>query len=159
MSHASNGSHPAATTSPGYKQNVNCLRPVCYLIHFERPYQAKTGKQRQKAQHYLGWTIDLPKRVKLHATGQGARLLAVVNAEGIGWSVVRVWENGSFALEKKLKARHSHATYCPLCNQRHRGLLPKEPLGTAPVNAASEEAHTKGSDDVPALSPSSGQRP
>jgi predicted GIY-YIG superfamily endonuclease len=109
---------------------VNTFRPVCYLIHFERPYVAKTGNQKKQAQHYLGWTINLPKRVKLHATGQGARLLAVVNAEGIGWAVVRVWENGSYKMERELKARHSHASLCPICNQRHRGLLPKEPLGT-----------------------------
>ena len=121
--------------SPDRERNVNSIRPVCYLIHFERPYQAKTGKQQQKAQHYLGWTINLEKRVKLHAAGQGARLLAVVNTEGIGWSVVRLWENGSHALERKLKARHGHSTYCPICNQRHRDLLPEELLGTLAIRA------------------------
>ena len=139
------------------QQNTNTIRPVCYLIHFERPYQAKTGKQQQKAQHYLGWTINLEKRVKLHATGQGARLLAIINAEGIGWSVVRLWENGSYALERKLKARHGYAGYCPICNQKHKDLLPKEPLGTAPVGGQTREENPQGPDESLVLSFLEGQ--
>ena len=123
-------SSPVSPASIGPESSIHDIRPVCYLIHFERPYLAKTGKQQHKVQHYLGWTINLEKRVKLHATGQGARLLAVVNTEGIGWSVVRLWENGSYALERKLKARHGYSTYCPICNQRHKDLLPAELLGT-----------------------------
>lgn len=125
--------------SPDREQNVNRLRPVCYLIHFETPYQSKTGGQVKKAQHYLGWTINLDKRVKLHASGKGARLLAIVNAESIPWAVVRIWSEGSLSLEKKLKARHNHADLCPICNKKHRNLLPKEPLGTVTIGERAEE--------------------
>ena len=124
--------------SPDREQNVNWLRPVCYLIHFETPYQSKTGTQTKKAQHYLGWTINLDKRVKLHASGKGAKLLAIVNAESIPWAVVRIWADGSYSLEKKLKARHNHAGLCPICTKKHRNVLPKEPLGTAIIGAGAD---------------------
>ena len=137
--------------SPDQEQNINRLRPVCYLIHFETPYQSKTGGQTKKAQHYLGWTINLENRVKLHSTGKGARLLAIVNAESIPWAVVRIWNEGSHSLEKKLKARHNHGSLCPICNKKYRNLLPKEPLGTVVIGESAKEQANQGSDESLAL--------
>ena len=93
-----------------------------YLIHFDRPYVAKTGNKKKQAQHYIGWTPNLTARVATHAKGQGARLMEIVTAEGIGWRVVRTWE-GDRKLERKLKSRHRPAVFCPCCNQRIAHLL------------------------------------
>ena len=54
-----------------------------YLLHFDRPY-AHAG-------HYTGWTTDLTARLAHHAAGHGARLLAVAQSAGIGWTLVRTW--------------------------------------------------------------------
>src|ERR1022692_3195850 len=48
-----------------------------YLIHFDRPYK--------HARHYIGWALDVRRRLTEHAAGRGAHLLAVVKAAGIGW--------------------------------------------------------------------------
>ncbi len=92
------------------------ITTTVYLIHFDRPYIAKTGKQKKTAGHYLGSTADLAFRIREHANGRGARLMEIITQEGIGWSVVRTW-NGDRKTERKLKNRHNHAALCPCCNQ------------------------------------------
>ena len=85
-----------------------------YLLHFERPYQAKTGKQQKQAAHYIGWTTDLTGRIQEHRSG-GARLMSVIALDGIGFSVARTW-TGDKKFERRLKNRHNHAPLCPCCN-------------------------------------------
>jgi predicted GIY-YIG superfamily endonuclease len=53
-----------------------------YLLHFSRRHQ--------HAAHYTGSTHHLTKRLQAHVNGQGARLLAVVQAVGITWVLGRV---------------------------------------------------------------------
>jgi hypothetical protein len=87
-----------------------------YLIHFERPYR--------HANHYLGFVDTsrhpleeaLESRLAFHRSGRGSRLLRAVNAAGIGWSVVRVWEEGTRTDERRLKGRSS-TRLCPICNE------------------------------------------
>ena len=57
---------------------------VVYLLHQDPPGYAH-------ARHYTGWTADLAARLALHEQGQGARLLAVARAAGIGWTLARTW--------------------------------------------------------------------
>ena len=57
-----------------------------YFLHF-------TERDRH-AEHYLGSTNDLPKRLAEHDRGRGARLLAVIKAAGITWIRARTWEGG-----------------------------------------------------------------
>jgi predicted GIY-YIG superfamily endonuclease len=83
-----------------------------YLLHFDRPY-AHAG-------HYTGWTTDLPARLAQHASGRGARLLAVVTSAGIGWSLARTW-NGTRAVERALKRQGGASRRCPLCGIQPRG--------------------------------------
>ncbi len=80
-----------------------------YLLHFDRPYG--------HARHYTGWTTDLTARLAEHAAGRGARLLAVVTAAGIGWTLARTW-TGTRALERSLKRWHGASRYCPICGIR-----------------------------------------
>ncbi len=88
-------------------------RPVVYLLHFERPYH--------HARHYLGTTSNLRRRLAEHEAGRGARLLAVVQAAGIGWELARLWPGGR-ARERQLKRQGGHARLCPLCGVRPRRL-------------------------------------
>ncbi len=86
-------------------------RPVqgtIYLLHFSQRYR--------HAGHYLGWTSNLPKRLELHRSGQGARLLAVLAAIPTAWDVARTWE-GTRTDERRLKNRKNAPRLCPLCQQ------------------------------------------
>jgi predicted GIY-YIG superfamily endonuclease len=82
-----------------------------YLLHFDRPYE--------HAKHYIGWTDDLEARLGLHAKGQGARLLAVVKAAGIGWQLARTW-TGDRHRERQIKNQGGASRCCPLCGVRPR---------------------------------------
>ncbi|WP_187281078.1 hypothetical protein [Nonomuraea sp. C10] len=80
---------------------------IVYLLHFERPYK--------HARHYIGWTPgDLNRRLRQHRNGTGARLMAVITAEGIDFVVARTWTGGR-NLERSLKRRGGASRCCPLC--------------------------------------------
>lgn len=68
-----------------------------YLIHFH--------SKLHHAQHYLGWTNDLERRVQEHRDGAGSRLM----------EVARVWPEGDRDLERRLKRWHKARTLCPIC--------------------------------------------
>lgn len=78
-----------------------------YLIHFERPLA--------HARHYIGFAEDVPARMSRHRSGQGARLIRAVQAAGIGWELVRVWEGESRDFERSLKRRRKSSQFCPVC--------------------------------------------
>lgn len=79
-----------------------------YLLHFETPYK--------HARHYLGFVKgdDVQERMERHASGNGARLLAVLKENGICWRLVRTWK-GDRAFERQLKKRGGAARICPVC--------------------------------------------
>lgn len=79
---------------------------VIYLLHFQRRYR--------HAAHYTGWAADLDQRLAEHAAGRGARLLAVVQAAGIGWTLVRTWP-GTRRDERALKRQGGASRRCPAC--------------------------------------------
>jgi predicted GIY-YIG superfamily endonuclease len=78
-----------------------------YLLHFVTPYA--------HARHYMGWAKDLGQRLAMHAAGNGARLVQVVQDAGIEWMLVRTWP-GDRKLERKLKNRKDTRQLCPVCN-------------------------------------------
>lgn len=79
---------------------------IVYLLHLSKPYK--------HARHYVGWTVDLETRLQQHARKQGARLLEVVQAAGITWSVARTWPGGR-TLERQIKNRKDAPRLCPVC--------------------------------------------
>jgi predicted GIY-YIG superfamily endonuclease len=79
-----------------------------YLIHFDQPYK--------HARHYLGCTRDLERRLQEHRAGRGSRLMEVVMAAGIGFTVARTWTEGDFEFEKLLKHQKHHSRLCPICH-------------------------------------------
>lgn len=87
---------------------------VVYVVRLRRPLC--------HARHYVGWTCDLPNRVRQHLTGQGSALLNAANAYGIRWDVVHVitcptWKAAQ-ELERHIK-RSGHVTrWCPVERRR-----------------------------------------
>src|SRR5262249_803020 len=77
-----------------------------YLLHFSQRYK--------HAGHYLGSSQNLTKRLQAHAKGQGARLLEVVHAAGITWTLARTWEGGK-RRERQLKRQGGASRRCPIC--------------------------------------------
>jgi hypothetical protein len=116
-----------------------------YLAHISPPYR--------HAEHYAGFTIDLPTRWRDHLAGgydpethrnrgKGARLLAAASHAGCQIELVRVWYGPQARqLEQRLKqrrkpgslragARRSLKPLCPLCDTnayRHYPQLPPAP--------------------------------
>jgi predicted GIY-YIG superfamily endonuclease len=84
---------------------------VVYLLHFHEPYK--------HARHYTGWTEDLLDRLDRHASGRGARLVAVIWQAGISFSVVRICE-GTRRTERAIKNSGGAVRYCPACTPHPR---------------------------------------
>lgn len=84
---------------------------MVYLIHFDKPYK--------HAMHYIGFceTGGLQARLERHKSGDGSKLLAVIQKAGIGWSVSRVWEQGDRTFERSLKKRAATRN-CPMCDPK-----------------------------------------
>ncbi|MBP2330617.1 putative GIY-YIG superfamily endonuclease [Kibdelosporangium banguiense] len=104
---------PAAAGVP-----ERCVGTV-YLLHFDKPYR--------HARHYVGWARRVNARLAQHAAGHGARLLQVVRAAGISWTLARTWQ-GTRARERQIKSMGGASRRCPLC-----GIQPR-PDRTPPVN-------------------------
>ncbi len=81
---------------------------IVYLLHFTEPYK--------HAQHYLGWTNNLTKRLREHMNGKRVDcvLTSVARANGIELVLARTWR-GPLALEKKYKKWHNNTKLCPIC--------------------------------------------
>jgi hypothetical protein len=86
-----------------------------YLIHFDRPLGDVTNPH-GTAQHYIGFANGdgLEARLEAHRSGNGARIMAAVEREGIGWQVVKTWP-GDRDLERRLKCQKHAARFCPIC--------------------------------------------
>ena len=95
---------------------------VIYLLHFERRYQ--------HAAHYMGWAGDPEQRLAEHAAGHGARLLAVVKAAGITWTLSRTW-TGTRSDERALKRQGGASRRCPACGVTPRRCRPGSTVGSS----------------------------
>lgn len=80
-----------------------------YLIHFNKPYE--------HAEHYMGFTKNVDRRMLRHVAGRGARLMQVIEDAGITWKISRVWYGDRY-LERRLKKQGGHARKCPICQRR-----------------------------------------
>jgi hypothetical protein len=93
--------------------------PTVYLLHFAAPL-GNPANPRAQAAHYLGWALNLERRLAQHRTGQGAHITRAAVARGIGFEVVATWP-GDWQLERRLKALKATPRLCPVCGRHHRG--------------------------------------
>ena len=84
------------------------------------------------AGHYIGFaegnTAGLIQRLKFHRCGRGARLIQVIQENGLDWKLARVWRRKSRKFERKLKNRGGARRICPFCNQRMKTMKPSKKL-------------------------------
>jgi hypothetical protein len=101
------------STSPLHKEptSSDSRSPLqgCYLLHFDQPY--KSGRH-PAAQHYVGYSDDIDRRIEMHRKGHGSPLLAAALAVGIDFRVVRTWPGTDRHFERKLHIRHG-SRLCP----------------------------------------------
>jgi hypothetical protein len=93
------------TDQQGANVKIDLTPGRLYLLHIEPPYK--------HAKHYLGYSEDLPARLRAHAAGNGARLIAVATAAGCEWQLARVWI-GDRRLERS-KKKCGKTRSCPIC--------------------------------------------
>jgi hypothetical protein len=74
---------------------------------------------------------DIAERFDRHRTGRGAKLLAIVTAAGITFSLARVWLDVPRFTELKLKARKRAQDFCPICRDNAPAIDPKTLRGAA----------------------------
>jgi len=84
------------------------MSTIC-LLHLDKPLR--------HARHYVGLADDLDARLERHASGNGARMLAVCRERGITWQLVRTWQ-GDRNFERRLKNRRETPRLCPVCNPK-----------------------------------------
>ncbi len=83
---------------------------MVYLLHYQFPLA--------HAQHYLGNTSNLKKRIQRHRNGTSkAHLPMAFHKLGITFVVSKIWD-GEFELEKRLKKQKNNRKLCPLCKKR-----------------------------------------
>lgn len=80
---------------------------IVYLLHFSRPYY--------HARHYMGFTLNLHRRLVTHRRGAGSPLVAAVIDVGIELFLARTWSHATRALEKRGKRYGATARFCPIC--------------------------------------------
>jgi predicted GIY-YIG superfamily endonuclease len=88
-----------------------------YLLHFETPYK--------HARHYLGWSGNVPNRVRTHKTGYGTGLTRAVHASGIEIVHVRTWPKMGRFYEQYLRSQKNNHLLCPICNPHPRNPKPR----------------------------------
>ena len=71
---------------------------IVYVLKLDAPL----GNSRHRAQFYVGWAVNLDRRLKHHRNGTGAAFTAAAAERGIGMQVV--WSApGTRALEREIK--------------------------------------------------------
>lgn len=80
-----------------------------YLLHFDTKLK--------HAGHYIGFSKEgkTEERIEAHRNGQGARLMAVIRENRIGFQVAKIWKNVDRSFERILKNREGARRSCPIC--------------------------------------------
>lgn len=90
------------------KYQTHQTEGTIYLIHFD--------EKLCHAQHYIGFTTNLDKRLELHRKSRGAKIIAAINQLGLPWRLARTWEKRPKAFERELKNCKNAKQLCPICS-------------------------------------------
>jgi len=83
-------------------------RGIVYLLHFHCSIRHNA--------HYLGFSVNLEKRLARHRAGtSGVNLMKELHEKGIGFELARTWENVTVLRERQLKKQGGRSRLCPLC--------------------------------------------
>ncbi|MGH3217893.1 MAG: hypothetical protein ACRDPY_04045 [Streptosporangiaceae bacterium] len=118
---------------------------LVYQLHFDRPI-GDPENPHGWAQHYIGHTEDLYRRLREHRGGQTAAIMRAVNEAGIGWRVVRTWP-GTRDAERAIKDLHSGRRLCPECTEHP--LTGAGAIARAAALRSEREARHAGRESVP----------
>jgi len=77
-----------------------------YLLHYE--------SKLHHAQHYVGYTSNLDRRIARHIKGNGAKLPAAFASAGIAFKIAITWQ-GTRRDERRIKNRKETPRLCPIC--------------------------------------------
>jgi predicted GIY-YIG superfamily endonuclease len=85
---------------------------LVYLLHFTRPVGGR-------ASHYIGWTLDLDRRLQRHRRKRKkSNTVAFTRAaakQGIDFAVAQTWHGVNRSFERYLKQQKNAKRYCPIC--------------------------------------------
>jgi hypothetical protein len=121
--------HPVAARQ---LEELAHLRMLTYLLHFSQKI-GNPNNSLAMAQHYLGWSVDVLKRLREHLTvysKASAIVWAARNEYHVDITLVRVWP-GNWHTEKWLKGRRHGPDLCTCCNphwERHARVVPADIL-------------------------------
>lgn len=94
-----------------------------YLLHLSDPMpqgdDPRTGKPRA-AQHYIGFTTHLTKRLEHHRSGNGSKMLRAAGERGIEFEVAQVWKGADRNFERRLHNQKNSPRLCPICKQKRK---------------------------------------
>lgn len=92
------------------RQEPQPSKGTVYLLHLDRNL-SRSG-------HYIGFcTQSVEERLKEHGTPAGAKFTFAAAQRGIGFSVVRTWDNATRKIERSLKNRKDARSLCPHCRE------------------------------------------
>ncbi len=84
------------------------MKGFVYILHFDEKYKG--------AQHYLGATTNLDRRLGEHRSGRGNGLIKAVLDTGTPITLTNVIDNDDvFKLEKQIKKSKNNKRMCPVC--------------------------------------------
>lgn len=121
------GSRPRASVSPRTSgASPRGTLGTVYLLHFARPLKG--------IQHYVGWTENLPRRIRQHSTGEGSITTRLFANARIPFAVACLWHDAPLSFESAMisRVRHTAEEYCPICADEYdydRGLAELEAVG------------------------------
>ena len=101
------------TTAAMTHMQIN--RQGVYLFHLGRPFK--------HAQHYIGWSQYIPRRIWHQRQGSGSRFCAAAVGLGIKLKLVRVWTaegENTRTFERRLKNQKNARRLCPICRKEDR---------------------------------------
>lgn len=89
-----------------------------YLIHFDHILHPNSLNR-----HYIGFAHDVEARVKHHHNGTSkVRMFEVAKERGIGFQVVRIWQEEGKEFERWLKSLKNAPRKCPICQAERKKL-------------------------------------